>query len=98
MVKVLPRCVFPRRPGAKRRNRARFERPWAGNRRQVSVNAHTADDLCRPPAAIEIVLRGSVAVVRGVVEHVETRDSILRAVASLHSITDVEDELRSPPA
>ena len=46
------------------------------------------------PANIEIVLRGSVAVVRGVVERIEDRDRIVRALASLDSITGVEDDLR----
>lgn len=48
----------------------------------------------RPLADIHITLRGSVAVVRGVVEQLEDRDRILQALASLDSITGVEDDLR----
>jgi hypothetical protein len=51
-------------------------------------------DDSRPPADIQITLRGSVAVVRGVVERLEDRDRILQALASLDSITGVEDDLR----
>jgi hypothetical protein len=45
-------------------------------------------------AHVEIVLRGSVATVRGVVERIEDRDRIVQALASLDSITGIEDELR----
>ena len=48
----------------------------------------------RPLADIQITLRGSVAVVRGVVEQLDDRDRILQALASLDSITGVEDDLR----
>jgi hypothetical protein len=50
------------------------------------------------PAEIQITLRGSVAIVRGVVERIEDRDLILQALASLESITRVVDELRPHPA
>lgn len=50
------------------------------------------------PAYVDIVLRGSVAVVRGVVERIEDRERILGALASLDSITGVEDDLRLRPA
>ena len=48
----------------------------------------------RPLADVQITLRGTVAVVRGVVERIEDRDRILEALASLDSLTGVEDDLR----
>lgn len=51
-------------------------------------------DAPRPLADIQITLRGSVAVVRGVVERLEDRDRIQQALASLDSISRVDDDLR----
>jgi hypothetical protein len=45
-------------------------------------------------ANVEIVLSGSVAVVSGVVDRLEDRERILRALGSLDSLTRVEDDLR----
>jgi hypothetical protein len=59
----------------------------------MTGRSHDASD-SRPRADIEITLRGSVAVVRGVVERLEGRELILQALASLDSITGVEDDLR----
>lgn len=55
------------------------------------LRARSADD-------VEIVLRGSTAVMTGVVERLEERRRIVDAVASLASVTSVEDNLRPPAA
>jgi hypothetical protein len=54
---------------------------------------HTAGEPTRS-TDIRITLRGSVAIVRGVVDRIDDRDLVLQALASLESITGVVDELR----
>ena len=69
--------------------------PWPG------PEGEPAGELVRLPvtrADIEIVLRGSTAIVSGVVNELEDRRRIVDAVSSLASITDVEDRLQLPAA
>lgn len=48
----------------------------------------------RHATRIDVLVNGSLAVVRGVVERAEERRRIVEAIASLDSITHVEDHLR----
>jgi hypothetical protein len=45
-------------------------------------------------ADVEVVLHGSLAVVTGVVEELDERRRIVESIASLESISEVEDDLR----
>lgn len=56
------------------------------------------EDLPGPAADVEVVLHGSIAVVTGVVEEAGDRRRIVEAIASLESISEVEDNLRPPAA
>lgn len=49
-------------------------------------------------ADVEVVLRGEVAILNGVVEDAAERQRIVEAISSLESISEVEDYLRPPAA
>jgi hypothetical protein len=67
--------------------------PWTRS------DEETGGELVQLPlrsADIEIVLKGSTAIVTGVVRELEVRRHIVEAVSSLAWITAVEDHLRLP--
>jgi hypothetical protein len=47
---------------------------------------------------VQVELRGSLAVVSGVVENARDRERIVREIGSLASVTRVESQLRPPAA